>query len=105
MRQSSDVAEARQDQGDPQLRELFERFDGRMVSPGGAAALLGVSRKTIHTLGERGKLRMFRSQDRTGGRVVKGPPRWVYIPLEDVLRYGEEVGRPVPRTRMFGPPP
>ena len=92
------MAEPRADEGDPKLRALFEEFDGRLVSPGGAAGLLGVSRQTIHTLGERGKLRMFRSDDEVGGRFVKGGPRWVYIPLEDVQRYGREVGRPVPRT-------
>ena len=92
------MAEANADEGDPKLRNLFEEFHGQLVSPGGAAALLGVSRQTIHTLGGRGKLRMFRSDDEVGGRVIKGGPRWVYIPLEDVQRYGHEVGRPVPRT-------
>lgn len=99
------MAEAQREEGDPRLLRLFEEFDGQLISPGGAAALLGVSRKTIHTLGERGKLRTFRSEERTGGRIVKGPPRWVFIPLEDVQRYGEEVGRPIPRTRGFGPRP
>jgi len=47
------------DSGDAELQELFERFDGRLVSPGGAAALLGISRKTVHTLGKRGRLRVF----------------------------------------------
>ena len=92
------MAEAKSEEGDPKLRALFEEFGGQLVSPGGAAALLGVSRQTIHTLGERGKLRMFRSDDEVGGRLIKGGPRWVFIPLEDVQRYGQEVGRPVPRT-------
>jgi hypothetical protein len=92
------VAKPKTDEGDPKLRALFEEFGGQLVSPGGAAALLGVSRQTVHTLGERGKLRLFRSDDQVGGRVVKGGPRWVYIPLEDVQQYGRDVGRPVPRT-------
>ncbi len=47
---------ANRDAGDAQLQEPFERFDGQLVSPGGAVALLGVSRKTVHTLGKRGRL-------------------------------------------------
>jgi hypothetical protein len=43
--------------GDPDLHELFERFNGQLVSPGGAAALLGLSRTTIYTLGTRGRPR------------------------------------------------
>jgi hypothetical protein len=97
------MAEARHEQGDAELLDLFEKFDGLLVSPGGAAHLLGLSRKTIHTLGERGKLRVFRSSEKTGGRVVKGPPRWVYIPLVDVRDYAEQVGRPFPKS-PFGMP-
>ena len=92
------MAQAKQDEGDPKLRALFEEFGGQLVSPGGAAALLGVSRQTIHTLAKRGKLRIFRSDDETGGRIATWGPRWVFIPLEDVQQYGREVGRPVPRT-------
>ena len=92
------MAEAKANEGDPKLRALFEEFGGQLVSPGGAAALLGVSRQTIHTLGKRGKLRIFRSDDEAGGRLVTWGPRWAFIPLEDVQRYGREVGRPVPRT-------
>lgn len=82
---------------------LFERFDGRLVSPGGAAHLLGLSRKTIHTLGERGTIRIFRSSDEAGGRVLKEGPRWALIPLVDLRDYAERVGRPFP-TRAFGMP-
>jgi len=53
------MPEANRDEGDPQLRELFERFDGWLVSPAGAAALLGSSRKTIYTLGKRETLRVL----------------------------------------------
>jgi hypothetical protein len=71
------------------------RFDGRMVSPGGAAAALGLSRKTIYTLGERGVLRVFRGEwdEKHGGDGYK----WVLIPNEDVAAYAERVGRPVPK--------
>lgn len=96
------MAEAAKTEGDPVLRELFEKFNGQLVSPGGAAALLGLSRSTIATLTKRGKLRAFRSTDDAQGRVVNYGPKWVLIPLIDVKRYAEEVGRPFPKT--FGKP-
>ena len=30
------------------------------------------------------------------GLITEGP-RWVYIPIEDVARYADEVGRPFPK--------
>mgnify|MGYP000138433889 CR=1 FL=1 len=99
------MADPKLDEGDPALRRLFEEFNGRLVSPGGAAALLGVSRSTIRTLEKRGKLRVFRSDEDAGGRILKQGPKWVFIPLEDVEAYAEQVGRPFPRTRGFGPVP
>lgn len=80
-----------------QLQALFEEFDGRLISPGGAAGLLGVSRKTVHELGRRGRLRMFRGPDEKHAKgLIDSGPRWVYIPLEDIAAYAEEVGRPFP---------
>jgi hypothetical protein len=95
------VPQAQRDEGDPQLRELFEKFNGQLVSPGGAANLLGVSRKTVHTLGERGKLRVFHGPEQ--GRVIKSGPRWSYIPLADVAAYAEQVGRPFPKGHWENP--
>jgi hypothetical protein len=91
------MPEGQRSQGDPELLELFERFAGRLISPGGAAALLGVSRKTVHTLGKRGRLRVFTGPEikHAKGLISEGP-RWVYIPLEDVEAYAREVGRPFP---------
>jgi hypothetical protein len=85
------MPEANRPAGDPKLARLFEEFGGRMVSPGGAAALLGLSRQTIHTLCKRDELRAFRSDE----EASRDLPKWVYIPLEDVYAYGERVGRPV----------
>lgn len=91
------MAHAKHDEGDPALRRLFEEFDGQLVSPGGAAALLGLSRKTIHTLGKQGKLRVYRSASDENGRLGSSyGPKWVYIPLIDLKRYAEHVGRPFP---------
>ena len=57
--------------------------------------MLGVSRKTIYTLGERGELRVYRSRDTAAGG---DGPAWAYIPLEDVAAYAKKVGRPFPRV-------
>jgi hypothetical protein len=102
------MAESPRKEGDPVLRELFEKFNGQMVSPGGAAALLGLSRKTIHTIGEQGKIRVYRSAEDVKGRlgVVHGP-RWVYIPVVDLVEYAKRVGRPFPKIEArgdMGPP-
>ena len=99
------MADPKQEEGDRALHSLFDEFDGHLVSPGGAAHLLGVSRKTVHTLCKRGALRSYRSEERRGNKVVKGQPRWVYIPLIDVKRYAEKVGRPFPEIQPFGGPP
>lgn len=92
------MPKAERDEGDPQLRELFERFNGQLVSPGGAANLLGISRKTVHTLGERRKLRVF-----TGPAEGRWGPKWIYIPLVDVAAYAEQVGRPFPKGHWGNP--
>jgi hypothetical protein len=82
------MPKAKQSGGDPKLAQLFEEYDGRLVSPSGAAALLGVTRQTVNTLLRRGELRAFRSD-----AASKNWPKWVYIPLDDVFAYGERVGR------------
>ena len=51
---------AKRDKGDPELAELFDRFEGHLVTPSGAAALLGISRHTVHTLCSRGQMRAIR---------------------------------------------
>ena len=97
------MAEAKHDEGDPVLRKLFEEFDGRLISPGGAASLLGVSRSTISTLIKRGRIRAFRSPENAGGRLIHSGPKWVYIPQDDLRAYAEEVGRPYPVGTGTGP--
>jgi hypothetical protein len=96
------MPKAKRDGGDPELHELFVQFDFRLVSPGGAAALLGLSRKTVDTLCKRGRLRRFDGPHMKSGPVgiVDGGPRWAYIPLVDVAKYAEEVGRPFPKGTM-----
>ncbi len=89
------VPEANRSGGDPKLIALFDKYEGRLVSPGGAAGLLGLSRQTVHTLCKRRELRAFRSDEEDSGDL----PKWVYIPLDDVYAYGDKVGRPVRRRR------
>jgi hypothetical protein len=88
------MPKAQREEGDPELHALFDRFNAQLVSPGGAAALLGLSRKTIHTLGERKRIRIFRSAEKD--RWSKDP-KWAYIPVIDLARYADEVGRPFPK--------
>lgn len=88
------MPDANRDAGDPKLIALFDKYGGRLVSPGGAAALLGLSRQTIHTLCKRGELRAFRSDE----EAARDLPKWVYIPLDDIYAYGERVGRAVHRS-------
>ena len=87
------MPEASRTGGDPKLGRLVAKYGGRLVSPGGAAALLGLSRQTIYTLCKRDELRAFRSDENEGNT-----PRWVYIPLDDIYAYGDRVGRPIPRS-------
>jgi|GEM_PF-1527013 len=83
------MAKANREGGDEKFAKLLEEFDGQMLSPGGAAHLLGLSRKTIHTLCKNGELRAFRSDELAN----KTTPVWVYIPLADIYAYAEKVGR------------
>ncbi len=87
------MPKAEHNEGDPELHKLFERFNSQMVSPGGAAALLGLSRKTIYTLGQKGRIRVYHSSTKSRA----WGPRWTYIPVIDLARYAEKVGRPFPR--------
>lgn len=85
------MPEANREGGDPKLIALFDKYGGRLVSPGGAAGLLGLSRQTIHTLLKRGEMRAFRSDEEESRDL----PKWVFIPLDDVEAYGDRVGRPI----------
>ena len=60
------MPDANRESGDEKLARLFDEYGGRMISPGGAAALLGLSRQTIYTLCKRGELNAFRSDELRG---------------------------------------
>jgi hypothetical protein len=91
------MPERSKESGDEKLAEIFAEFQGHVVSPGGAAALLGLSRKTIYTLCKRGELRAYRSDDLAMGTT----PRWVYIPVVDIRDYAEKVGRPIAQIERW----
>lgn len=94
------MAEPNREEGDEDLIELFRMYGNELVTPATAASLLGLSRKTIHTLADRGHFRIFRSSDYADRSLNYGDgPRWAYIPLEDVIDYGERVGRSLDRLR------
>jgi hypothetical protein len=86
------MPQATKDAGDEKLAHLFEKYQGQLISPGGAAHLLGLSRKTVHTLCKNGELTAYRSDELAN----RSAPRWVYIPLADVYAYAERVGRVIP---------
>jgi hypothetical protein len=84
---------------DAAMARLFAEFDGKLISPGGAAALLGISRQRIHILIEKGRLRCYRSEEvreRWGIFVTEPAAKWAYIPQADVYRLAGELGRPLP---------
>jgi hypothetical protein len=91
------MPKANQEAGDAKLARLFAKHDGQMISPGGAAHLLGLSRKTVHTLCKNGELTAYRSDE----LADKTTPRWVYIPLSDVYAYAERVGRVIPGMKKW----
>jgi len=43
------MAKAARKSGDENLARVFDEFGGHVISPGGAASVLGLSRKTLHT--------------------------------------------------------
>jgi len=83
------MPESRLKKGDPDLAKVYRRFDGRLITPSLAGALLGLDRRTVATLIDRGTIRAFK------GRTEAGVS-WVVVPLGDVAAYGDRVGRAVP---------
>lgn len=91
-----------------ELNELFERFDGRLVSQSTAAVLLGLSPQTVYTLCSNGTLRLLKGPEwDTGVGVatseVESVTRWRLVPLSDVAAYAQRVGRLTPQLAIFLP--
>ena len=80
--------------------KVAEFFRGNLVSPGGAAAHLGVSRAMIHQLEKEGKVRAYRFVDtfEDWNRLpfylkvlLNRKNLTIWIPVEDLDKYAQEV--------------
>ena len=88
-----------------EFQKVSEKFKGRLLSPGGAASLAGISRARIHQLEKEGKIRAYRLKDKEitdkeFERDLDCVPFWyrplikkpkpgsfVYIPIVDLEEY------------------
>lgn len=79
---------------------IFDKFKGKMVSPGGAAGRLGVSRAYIHQLEKEGKIRAYRiwQEDVDWDSIplkwrlfLKVKDVYIYIPDEDIEKVRKEM--------------
>jgi hypothetical protein len=80
--------------------KIFDEFKEGMVSPGGAAGMLGVSRAYIHQLEKEGKIRAYRiwNEDVDWDKLplkwrlfVKVKDVYIYIPVEDLQKVKKEM--------------
>jgi hypothetical protein len=80
--------------------KIFKKFDGKMVSPGGAAATLKVSRAYIHQLEKEGKIRAYRiwhddihwdDLPLWAKLMVAKKDVYIYIPDEDIKKIRKEM--------------
>jgi hypothetical protein len=81
-----------------EFNQVCEEFEGQVVSPGGAAAMLHVSRAYIHQLEKDKRIRAYRfsSEDiddtslSRAIRILIGRPKYqdyIYIPIVDLEEY------------------
>jgi len=85
-----------------EFRDVCDYFESAVVSPGGAADILGVSRAMINHLEKQGKIRVFRFiapdeelvEEPYWVRVLFGAKgQYAWIPIEDIVKYALSVGR------------
>ncbi len=81
---------------------MADYYKGQVVSPGGAAGMLRVSRAMIHQLEKDGKIRAYRvifTEDDWEGiplhlRLLSSrKEQYIWIPVDDLVKYAVEVGR------------
>ena len=70
-------------------KQAVRAYEGGTVSPGGAAAELGITRQGVHDLISRRKLRAWIYRRRAGN-----PATYIEIPWEDVKRYRDPDWQP-----------
>jgi hypothetical protein len=82
--------------------KVAEYFEGGLVSPGGAADMLGVSRAMIHQLERDGKIRAYRIiVDEKGWEhepwhvklLMSKKGQYIWVPIVDLIKYAEETGK------------
>ena len=88
-----------------EFRDIADYFEGQVVSPGGAAGMLGVSRAMINHLEKEGKIRVYRfivkddealEEEPFYVRVLFGiKGQYAWIPVEDIKKYALSVGRDI----------
>lgn len=87
-----------------EFRDVCDYFESAVVSPGGAADMLGVSRAMISHLEKEGKIRVYRYIVRNDDEELVDEPYYVrvllgvkgqygWIPIADIVRYAISVGR------------
>ena len=83
-----------------ELEKIAEWYKGGMLSPGGAASHLGVSRAMIHQLERDGKIRAYRyiAEDKDWENLpfylkllIERKSQAIYIPIVDLDKYAEDV--------------
>jgi hypothetical protein len=83
-----------------EFEKVSEYFKGQLVSPGGAAGHLGVSRAMIHQLERDGKIRAYRfvveSEDWENYSfhlklLLPRKSLTIWIPIEDLNKYAQTV--------------
>ena len=82
--------------------KVFDYFEGQMVSPGGAAGMLRVSRAMIHQLEKDGRIRAYRIN--VNDKALENIPRhlrlfirqkdqYIWIPVDDLVKHAQEAGK------------
>ena len=83
-----------------EFEEIFDKFEGQMISPGSAASELRVSRAYIHQLEKEGKIRAYRiwhediewdSLPVWMKLMVAKKDVYIYIPDEDIKKVKKEM--------------
>ncbi len=87
------MPKAEQNGGDPALHALFERFNAQVVLPGARRRPRTIP-QAVYTLGQRGRIRVFHSSEKD--KWSETGAKWTYIPIIDLARYADDVGRPFP---------
>ena len=80
--------------------EIFDKFKGQMISPGGASGMLRVSRAYIHQLEKEGKIRAYRIWHENVNwddlplkwrLFTKVTDVYIYIPIVDIEKVKKEM--------------